>query len=42
MTMPSPTLASLAWHWGDAYERHEAPFDRAEVKGLCRCTVAAV
>jgi hypothetical protein len=42
MTAPPTTLESLAFDWGDAYERHEAPFDRAEVKGLCRCAVAAV
>jgi transposase, IS30 family len=28
-------------HWEGDLERHEAPCNRAEVKGLCRCAVAA-
>jgi len=32
----------LCFHWDEVYVRHEAPFNRAEVKGLRRCAVAAV
>jgi hypothetical protein len=39
---PTSPLNVLQWNWGEAYERHEAPFNRAEVKGLRRCIVAAV
>ncbi len=28
-------------HWEGDLERHEAPCNRAEVKDLCRCAVAA-
>jgi hypothetical protein len=42
MSAMRDALADLQWNWGEAYERHEAPFDRAGVKGLRRCTVAAV
>ena len=36
-----PDDRSQAGHWEGDLERHEAPSNRAEVEGLCRCAVAA-